>query len=101
MVSATFALMRVMNPDPNALNMTAMMTAARGVRHRVDIAVAIALGASVQPLTKMTPRTRIILMTSAADTMKQPLCLQFGASGHSLQDSPAYDYNTDKSDTGA
>jgi hypothetical protein len=68
-VSATLALTSVMNPAPSVLKMTAMMTAARGVMQRVETAVAMALGASVHPLTKMTPRTRTMLTTSAADIM--------------------------------
>jgi hypothetical protein len=45
--------------------MTAMITAARGDMQRVDTTVAMALGASVQPLTKITPRTKMMLITNA------------------------------------
>ena len=41
--------------DAEELKMAAMMTAERTRMHRVVTRVAMALGASVQPLTKMTP----------------------------------------------
>src|SRR3990172_4716933 len=43
---------------PTMLRPVAIMTASRGERTRVDTTVAMALGASVQPLTNSAPRTR-------------------------------------------
>ena len=55
MVSATVALIMLMSSTPRKLNTAAMRIAARGDMHRVTTQVAMAFGASVQPLTKMTP----------------------------------------------
>ena len=48
--------MWVMMNTPRKLNTALVRMAARTDRHRVAMQVAMALGASVQPLTKMTPR---------------------------------------------
>jgi hypothetical protein len=45
----------VITNTPKKLNMVAIITAARGVMERVDMHVAMAFGASVQPLTIITP----------------------------------------------
>ena len=43
---------------PRKLKIALMMIAGRTFMQRVEMQVAIAFGASVQPLTKMTPRVR-------------------------------------------
>ncbi len=55
MVEATEAFSWVMMNTPRKLKTAAMMTAERTRMQRVVTQVAMALGASVQPLTKMTP----------------------------------------------
>jgi hypothetical protein len=50
--------MMVMTNPPMKLNMEAKTIAALGLIERVDIQVAMALAASVQPFTKMTPTVR-------------------------------------------
>jgi len=64
MVEATLALMWVMMKTPRKLKMALMMIAALGGRQRVVTQVAIALGASVQPLTKITPSVRATVIAS-------------------------------------
>ena len=56
MVDATDELIIVMSSTPKKLKTALMMMAGRILMLRVVTAVAIALGASVQPLTKMTPK---------------------------------------------
>ena len=56
MVEATEELTIVMSSTPRKLNTALMMIAGRMLMLRVVTAVAMAFGASVQPLTKMTPR---------------------------------------------
>ena len=65
MVEATLALIWVMIRTPKKLQMALMIMADRTRMHRVVTQVAMALGASVQPLTKMTPsvRTTVIAKT--------------------------------------
>ena len=58
MVEATLALIWVMIRTPKKLQMALMIMADRTRMHRVVTQVAMALGASVQPLTKMTPSVR-------------------------------------------
>jgi hypothetical protein len=53
--------------------MTAMVMAVRGRRTRVETAVAMALGASVHPLTKITPNTSTPVMIKAI--VNQSTCL--------------------------
>ena len=55
MVCATVALSMVMISTPRKLKTAAIKIAAPGVMERVETQVAMALGASVQPLTRMTP----------------------------------------------
>ena len=47
-----------MTSTPRKLQPAAIKMAARGPMERVETQVAMALGASVQPLTKMTPKVR-------------------------------------------
>ena len=58
MVDATLALMCVIIRTPRKLNTAAITIAFLVDRQRVVMQVAIALGASVQPLTKITHRVR-------------------------------------------
>ena len=58
MVEATALLMWVMMSTPRKLKTALVIMAFRAPRQRVVMQVAMALGASVQPLTKMTPRVR-------------------------------------------
>ena len=58
MVEATELLIWVMTNTPRKLKMALIQMALRTPMQRVVMQVAIALGASVQPLTKMTPRVR-------------------------------------------
>ena len=58
MVEATLALIWVMIRTPKKLQMALMIMADRTRMHRVVTQVAMSLGASVQPLTKMTPSVR-------------------------------------------
>ena len=64
MVDATLALMCVMMNTPRKLKMALMMMAVLGGRQRVVTQVAMALGASVQPFTKMTPSVSRTVMAS-------------------------------------
>ena len=58
MVEATDALMCVMMSTPKKLKTAAITRADRTRMHRVVTQVAMALGASVQPFTKITPNVR-------------------------------------------
>ena len=58
MVIATVELSIVMARTPRKLNAADIKIAACAPMHRVETQVAIALGASVQPLTKITQRVR-------------------------------------------
>ncbi len=53
----------VMNNTPKKLKTAAMSTALRADIDRVETQVAIALGASVQPLTRITPIVKITVMS--------------------------------------
>ena len=64
-VIATVALIMVMTKVPRKLKKAAMRTAGCAFIARVATQVAMALGASVQPLTKMTPSVRMTVMSSA------------------------------------
>ena len=55
MVSATLGLSMVITYTPRKLKIAAITMAARADIHRVTTQVAMALGASVQPFTRMTP----------------------------------------------
>ena len=59
MVAATRALSAVMTSTPRKLNAAAMRMADCGRMARVETHVAMALGASVQPLTRITPVVRM------------------------------------------
>ena len=69
MVDATELLICVITRTPRKLNTALSRMAGRGAMHRVVIQVAMALGASVHPLTKMTPsvRTTVIKSTGLCD----------------------------------
>jgi len=47
----------VITNTPRKLKMAAIITALLGLMDRVETQVAIALGASVQPFTRITPKT--------------------------------------------
>jgi hypothetical protein len=64
-VIATLLLIIVITKTPRKLNKAAMSMACLGLIARVEMQVAIALGASVQPLTKMTPMVRITVTNKA------------------------------------
>ena len=64
-VKATELLMCVMMKTPMKLNMALMRMAGRTPIQRVEMHVAIALGASVQPLTNMTPTVSSVVISSA------------------------------------
>ena len=64
MVEATELLMRVITSTPKKLNAALRRMAGRGRMHRVVMQVAMALGASVQPLTKITPKVRSTVIKS-------------------------------------
>ena len=55
MVMATLELMSVITSTPRKLNTAAIMMALGARMERVDTQVAMALGASVQPFTMITP----------------------------------------------
>jgi hypothetical protein len=65
MVWATVALTKVIRNTPKKLKTAAIKIAARGPIERVETQVAMAFGASVHPLTKITPKVNIVIMTSA------------------------------------
>ena len=65
MVSATVAFSRVITKTPRKLNSAAMRIAALGGIHLVTTQVAMALGASVQPFTRMTPKVSITAINSS------------------------------------
>ena len=65
MVEATALLMWVMISTPMKLKAALSMMAVLALRHRVVTQVAMALGASVHPLTKMTPRVNSTVMARA------------------------------------
>ena len=64
MVMATRELIMVITSTPRKLKMAAMMMASCARIQRVDTQVAIALGASVQPFTKITPNVNTTVMAS-------------------------------------
>ena len=64
MVDATELLIWVIMNTPKKLNRALIQMALRTPMHRVVTQVAMALGASVQPLTKMTPSVRSTVMSS-------------------------------------
>ena len=64
MVEATELLKWVITSTPRKLNTALSIMAGRGFMHRVVMRVAMALGASVQPLTKMTPNVRSTVISS-------------------------------------
>ena len=64
-VDATEAFSCVMMNTPKKLSTAAMITAGRIRRHLVVTQVAMALGASVQPLTKMTPSVSNVVTVRA------------------------------------
>ncbi|KAJ57717.1 hypothetical protein P782_2548 [Enterococcus faecalis FL2] len=71
-VSATWALKKVMTNAPKKFITTAIQIATFGFNTRVETAVAIAFGASVQPLTKITPITKVIVTNNAILTKTPP-----------------------------
>ena len=62
MVDATELLIFVITNTPRKLNTALMIMAARTFMQRVVTQVAMALGASVQPLTKITPSVSATVM---------------------------------------
>ena len=64
MVEATELLICVMMNTPRKLNAALIQMAPRTLMQRVVTHVAMALGASVQPLTKMTPSVNMMVMNS-------------------------------------
>lgn len=64
-VSATFGDKSVITRTPRKLNTAAMAMALRGFIARVATQVAMALGASVQPFTRITPSVRTTVIQSA------------------------------------
>jgi len=58
-VDATFALNSVITNTPRKLKIAAIIMTFSGFMARVETQVAIAFGASVHPLTKITPSVRI------------------------------------------
>lgn len=60
-VLATAVLMDVMSTSPTKLQMAAMMTADVGFIALVPTTVAMALGASVAPLTNVAPKQRAMM----------------------------------------
>ena len=65
MVIATVGVIMVITRTPRKLKKAESNIAERGFNARVAMAVAIALGASVQPLTNITPSVSIIVMNRA------------------------------------
>lgn len=65
MVCATVALSSVITNTPRKLKIAAIKIAARGPMDRVEMQVAIAFGASVQPLTRITPNVSATVTISA------------------------------------
>jgi len=65
MVSATDLLTMVIIRTPRKLNTAAIIMALLGAMDLVETQVAIALGASVQPFTRITPRIRAEVMNKA------------------------------------
>ena len=65
MVEATEAFSWVMMNTPRKLKTAAMMTAERTRMQRVVTQVAMALGASVHPLTKITPSVSNVVTSNA------------------------------------
>ena len=57
-VKATFGAIRVMTKTPRKLKNAATIIAFLGLMTRVETAVAIAFGASVQPLTSTTAKVK-------------------------------------------
>ena len=72
-VEATDALIRVIMRTPRKLNAALIIIAGRGRMQRVVMHVAIAFGASVHPLTKMTPSVRAAVIINAGD---EKICCQ-------------------------
>ena len=66
MVTATELLICVITRTPRKLNIALVMMAERASMQRVVIHVAMALGASVHPLTKMTPSVRRTVIVKIA-----------------------------------
>ena len=72
-VEATEALILVIMRTPRKLNAALIMIAERGLMQRVVMHVAIAFGASVHPLTKITPSVSATVIISAGD---EKICCQ-------------------------
>jgi hypothetical protein len=81
-VSATELLISVMTRSPEKLHTALKKIAGRMRRHPVPMQVAIALGASVQPLTKMTPK---VSTKTNADTGSFPAALQKEENGNAIK----------------
>jgi uncharacterized membrane protein len=61
MVCATVAFTKVITSTPKKLKIVAIIIAFFGLIALVETQVAMALGASVQPFTKITPRVSITI----------------------------------------
>lgn len=73
MVPATAVERYVITMRPMKLQMAPMAMAASGLMERVPIAVAIALDASVAPLTKIVPMTRTVMTRSTGFETNAPM----------------------------
>ena len=62
---ATVLLSMVITNTPKKLNTAAIRIAGRGPIARVETQVAMALGASVQPFTRMTPKVSSTVISNA------------------------------------
>ena len=65
MVMATLLLIRVITKTPRKLQTAAIRMAFLGLIARVEMQVAIAFGASVQPLTRITPIVKMTVTNRA------------------------------------
>jgi hypothetical protein len=69
-VSATVALIIVITNTPKKLRTAAIIIALPGLMDRVETQVAIAFGASVQPLTKITPKVNSVTTSKGGFPIK-------------------------------
>ena len=87
MVEATEELMRVMTSTPRKLNPALSRMAGRTRMQRVLMQVAMALGASVHPLTKMTPSVSATVINKMG---LEAICWRKCDSVTSMYESPLY-----------
>ena len=91
MVEATDELMWVMTSTPRKLNPALSRMAGRTRMQRVLMQVAMALGASVQPLTKMTPSVSTTVISS---TGLPAICWRKWDSDTSMDESPLFSFSS-------